>query len=141
MSHSEDIPEKHYVARYCRPHCIDQSGRTTAGAFELRKNKNEDHLSANWMERCTGRVEVDRQIECVRKAMQHIGFNLSKNGRFARMNVGEIKKIDNLQVKSIPSPQNPSHAGIYYDSAKDENRSITAQLAKMVKSDDIFPAV
>lgn len=138
LSNHKDLPEQHHVARYCRPKHV-QDGIITAVAFELRDN--EEYLSTNWMEYFEGRESIRQQLECVREAMQN-NYTLSPNGKFARLNVGAIKNsMYHLQIKHIPEPTNPSHAGIYYDTDKDENRKITLELADLVQAENTFPAL
>lgn len=127
------IPGRHHVLRYCRPKQV-VDGTVTMSAFLLRPG--EEFLSVNWLE-FFGDIAAEAQVEKVRVDMRK-SLTLSAGGRFARVNVGEVtKRIEKAEVRHLPSPRNPSHAGIY---AHGENR-LTAilALAHLLTPGDIFP--
>ncbi len=79
-----DLPDEHHVARYVKPSLVD-GDEVDAAAFVLRQG--EAGLSVNWLEYFGGR-DRRRQVDAVRGMLR---LNLSKNGRFATLNVGETK--------------------------------------------------
>jgi len=131
-----NIPDSDHVLRYCSP--VHMKGeRVKPGAFDFRSG--EKFLSVNWMEYFGKGATRDAQVAEIRTAMSK-KLTLKANGRFAKINVGNItKRIKNAQVMHIPEFTNPSHAGICAGS--EQNRELTLELANMVKSDDVFPAV
>lgn len=123
-----------HVLRYCRPRRVNR-GIIHFSAFELRPG--EEFLSVNWMEYFGKSVSVEEQTDGVRTALIKKGFHLSSNGRFARFHVGTVKeRIQNAEVKQVPGPKDPSHAGIY--PGKD-NRQATLELKNIIKH--VFPAL
>jgi len=129
----KDIPDSNHVLRYCRPRTVTD-GKIAESAFEFRPG--EEFLSVNWLE-FFGDLTVDAQVEKVRGDMNKT-LRLSVGGRFARVNVGDVKqRIEDAEVKHSPSPKNPSHAGIY---APGKNRlTATLALARLVAPGDVFP--
>jgi len=130
---NNNIPDSHHVLRYCKPRTVID-GKIAESAFEFRSG--EEFLSVNWLEYFGG-ITADAQVEKVREDMRK-SLKLSAGGRFARVNVGDVKqRVENAKVKHLPTPENPSHAGIY---AHGEDR-LTAILgiASMVSPGDIFP--
>jgi len=103
------ISGRHHVLRYCRPKQV-VDGTVTMSAFLLRPG--EDFLSVNWAEFFGVDITVDAQVEKVRGDMDK-SLKLSIGGRFARVNVGDVKRrIDDAEVTHRPEPENPSHAGL-----------------------------
>jgi len=130
------IPDSNHVLRYCRPSHVKMEA-IKAGAFELRSG--EEFLSVNWMEYFKDAASTDAQVAAIRKVMNE-KFTLESSGRFARLNVGEVKeRINGAQVRRFPSKKDPSHAGI--SAPGERNREFSLELANMVKLDDVFPAV
>lgn len=124
-----------HVLRYCRPRYVN-GGIIHFSAFELRLD--EEFLSVNWMEYFGESVSVEEQTEGIRTALSK-KLELKSNGRFARFHVGTVKaRIQNTEVKQVPGPKDPSHAGIY--SGKD-NRETALELKNIIESDDVFPAL
>jgi hypothetical protein len=71
----------HHVLRYVGPRLLD-NGTVDGGAF-LRKPKDVDGLSVNWLEWFPGFLED--QVTGVRQAAR---LTYSRNGGLARLNVG-----------------------------------------------------
>ena len=85
-------------------------------------------------------VSVEEQTDEIRTALIKKWFQLKSNGRFARLHVGTVKKrMQNAEVKHIPEPEDPSHAGIC--PGKQDNREATLKLANIIKPDDVFLAL
>ncbi len=83
----------------------------------------------------------DKQIEAIRQfIIKKNSLTLSGNGRFARANVGKVKNlIEGSNVVSKSQRIDPSYAGIVV--SRDEDRHKTLELANIIKTKDIFPAV
>jgi len=121
--------------RYCSPIHVEAE-MIMPGAFDFRSG--EQFLSVNWMEYFNKVVSAESQVAEIRKAISK-KLTLRGKGRFARVNVGEVKRrIENAQVRHIPEPADPSHAGI--SAPNEQNREFSLELADMVKPNDIFPA-
>jgi len=128
------IPDHDHILRYCRPRQME-NGTVTMSAFLLRPG--EEFLSVNWLEFFGGDIATDVQVERVREDTSK-SLKLSANGRFAKINVGEVKGcIDDAGVKHRPEIENPSHAGIYIP--EDGRRKAAYALANMVASGVVFP--
>ena len=116
----EDLPNSDHVVRYVKPSYI-QDGEVDGAAFLLRKG--EVGISVHWLE-AFGLGDLDRQMMEVRRVFR---LRPSKQGRFARLNVGSAKRdvalrsIQStvLSFKSVPLeatedyPVDPSHAEIH----------------------------
>jgi len=133
-AHAADIPDQHHVLRYCRPRQVD-NGTITMSAFLLRSS--EEFISVNWMEYFGVDITADIQVEKVREDMGE-SLTLSASGRFAKINVGDLKKrIESAEVKHQPEPENPSHAGIYIP--EKDGRNAAFALADLVAPGGVFP--
>lgn len=133
---NDALPDSDHVLRYCSPIHVDkESEKIKASAFRLRPG--EEYLSVNWMEHFDKSEE--EQTDEIRTALSK-KLKLKSDGRFARLRVGTVKKrIQNAEVKHIPEPEDPSHAGICL--GKQDNREATLKLANIIKPDDVFPAL
>ena len=87
MASGDHLPLEDHVARYCKPRTI-QDGVPGSTAFELREG--EPHLSVNWLE-FFGQNDREAHIGYVCRSFIDKGYQLSRNGRFAVLNVGESK--------------------------------------------------
>ncbi len=133
----KDIPNHHHVLRYCSPNKVQKNGKIAESAFYL--SPDNDYLSVNWLEHF--KVEsINEQVQEIRNTVNK-KLKLKKNGRFAKLNVGEIKnKINGSRVKHIPERNDPSHSGIYVHG--EQNNEITLELAHIIVPDkDIFEAI
>lgn len=80
-----ELPNDNHVARYVRPSLIHDEA-VDGSAFLLRPGENG--LSVNWLE-VLGGNNLHRQLDEVRRLFR---LTLSRNGRFAKLNVGETKR-------------------------------------------------
>lgn len=86
----------------------------------MRKDRDEDYLSVNWLE-FLGRPSRSDEIEEIRRVYGLKGFTVRSKGRFAVLNVGRIrgtvrdgtedKRV--LDARHMPSINDPSHSGIH----------------------------
>jgi len=130
------IPDRDHVLRYCSPIHVETK-MIMHGAFDFRSG--EQFLSVNWMEYFDKNDSAESQVAEIRKAISK-KLTLRGKGRFARINVGEVKRrIENARVRHIPEPADPSHAGI--SAPNEQNREFSLELADMLKPNDIFPAI
>jgi len=142
ISSDQDIPDSDHVLRYCSPRHVEKdTGEISAGAFGLRPKKEgreeEKYLSVNWVEYFED-MEINQQVAKIREDVSK-NLELKPSGRFAKINVGRAKEeIESAEIKHILKEENPSHSGIY---VTQENREATLELANMITSNDIFPAV
>ena len=79
------LPDDGHVVRYVKPSLVDGEV-IDGGAFVLRED--ETGLSVNWLEYFGGNNER-RQVDEVRNLFR---LRLSRNGRFARLNIGDTKE-------------------------------------------------
>ena len=82
---NESLPDPHHVVRYVKPSLVFQE-LIEGSAFLLRTN--ETGLSVNWLE-CWPAADTLAQLDYVRSIVR---LKLSKQGRFARLNVGSTKQ-------------------------------------------------
>lgn len=133
MNNTNSIPDSNHVLRYCKPRTVT-NGKIAESAFDFRPG--EEFLSVNWME-YFGDITANAQVEKVREDMSK-SLNLSANGRFAMVNVGDVKKhIESAEVKHLPEPENPSHAGIYVHG--EDRLAVILGLAHLVAPGGVFP--
>ena len=146
---NEPLPDRDHVARYCKPSTVDERGHPLASAFGIRAGEN--HLSVNWLECFGGRSgrevisERDAAVSRVREMLRSKGFRLRPSGRFALLNVGEVKTAirrafgRSLHFDHLPLPDDASHAGIL--GYTEEDRMIAAEIRAVVRAEDVRPAV
>ena len=112
----DNLPDDHHIARYVKPSLVEDE--TVDGSAFLRR-PNEEGLSVNWLE-AFGYDDEDRQLSEVRRLFR---LRLSRNGRFAKLNVGATKRyvseiVEELGIIEKPCPPtdkfdaDPSHAEI-----------------------------
>ena len=146
---NEPLPDRDHVSRYCKPSAVDERGLPMANAFAIRSG--ESYLSVNWLEyfgvRGGSRVISEREaaVSRVREMLRRKGFRLRPNGRFALLNVGEVKTVirrvfgRSLHVTHLPLPDDPSHAGILR--CTEEDRMVASEIGAMVRAEDVRPAI
>ena len=130
LQDGDDIPDSDHVVRYCSPRHV-HNGEISESAFSLRLG--EKYISVNWLEYFTG--NISQRLQDVKNS---IGLELSPNGKFAMIPVGEAKgKIENLQIKYHPVHPNNSHAGLHF-SGSEQNREQTLELANIAANNESF---
>ena len=79
------LPEPHHVVRYIKPSLVFEE-TVDGSAFLLRTN--ESGLSVNWLDFWPD-ADLLTQLDNIRHLVR---LKLSKQGRFARLNVGSTKR-------------------------------------------------
>ena len=86
---SGDLPDGDNAVRYVGPTYVLEDGTADRKAFQLRPNRpDETGLSVNWLDYYAGIAE-DERLDEVRRVFR---LRLSRNGRFAELNVGAAKR-------------------------------------------------
>ena len=90
------IPDNGHVVRYVKPSLIDEEA-IDGSAFVLRKG--EAALSVNWLEAFEG-DDHEHQLSDVRRLFR---LQVARNGRFAKLNVGETKQrvLESVQETGV----------------------------------------
>ena len=91
-----DLPDAAQVVRYVRPSHIRENGSAAGKAFRLRVG--ETGLSVNWIDYFAG-LSKPEQVNEVRRLS---GLSLSRNGRFAELNVGVVKQAVRAELPDLP---------------------------------------
>ena len=142
MPKNNPLPNSHHFARHCRPDTVED-GLPTGRSFQIRpiEKKKGIGISVNWLEYFS-QGDVCENLEKVRVILKRKNYNLSEGGRFAVLNVGycqkKIKlahKID-ISIKHTPNKKDPSHSTIF-----SENLAIYIEIAELVTSADVYPAI
>lgn len=113
-----------------------------AAAFELRAG--EDHLSVNWLE-YFGVPNQEAAVGHVRNAFQAKGYRLGRNGRFAALNVGNVKAavsetLDGpARIEHLPVDDDESHSGVFGYAADD--LAVAVAIKALVRHQNVFPAL
>ena len=137
----DPLPHRDHIARYCGGSHINEDDTIAPTAFHLRRNKNEEYLSVDWLE-ILNQPDRISEIEAVRGVISQ-RLRLGKTSKIGILNVGEVIDyvIDgsglSIQILHKPVPNEPSHSGIY-DTDQDEER-IAELIAEKVY--EIYPAV
>ena len=135
------LPDADHVSRYCKPSAVDRQGQPMAAAFVPRSD--ETYLSVNWLEHC-GPPDLEAAVGQVRTQFLGRGSRLSRNGRFAVLNVGAAKTAVHqrlqrrLEIDHRPLDHDDTHAGIHGYSSED--LAVAAELALTIQ-DTVYPAV
>ena len=134
----DSLPDADHVSRYCSPGRIDD-GLPSAAAFELRPQ--DQYLSVNWLE-YWGLSDLGVALDRVR---EEFDLRVNENGRFAVLNVSEVKTaVDKVtqrrsSITHQPTANMESHAGVFGFLANDFE--VAAELAEIVRTENVFPAV
>ena len=91
-----ELPDAAHVVRYVRPSHIREDGDVDGRAFRLREG--EAGLSVNWLGYFAG-LSKPEQINEVRRFSR---LSLSRNGRFAELNVGDVKQAVRAELPELP---------------------------------------
>ena len=92
----DELPDAAQVVRYVRPSHIREDGDVDGRAFRLRED--ETGLSVNWLDYFAGLSKAE-QVNEVRRL---ISLTLSRNGRFAELNVGVVKQAVRAELPELP---------------------------------------
>lgn len=92
----DELPDAAQVVRYVRPSHILENGCAAGRAFRLREG--EEGLSVNWLDYFAG-LSKPEQINEVRRLSR---LSLSRNGRFAELNVGIVKQSVSDELPELP---------------------------------------
>lgn len=140
---NELLPDRDHVARYCKPSTVGERGHPLASAFGIRAG--ESYLSVSWLECLGGRGGSEAAVSRVRESLRSKGFRLRPNGRFALLNVGQMKTAirrafgRSLHVNHLPLPDDTSHAGVL--GYTEEDRMIAAEISALVRARDVSAAL
>lgn len=113
-----------------------------AAAFELRPG--EAHLSVNWLEYFR-EPDLGAAVDRVRELFRARQYRLGRNGRFARLNVGETKRAvasagaAMAGVEHLPVDEDESHCGVFGYS--DDDFAVAVELSALVGRDEVYPAI
>ena len=91
---ADELPYESHVVRYVKPSLVEDE-TVDGSAFVLREG--EATLSVNWLEAFGGN-DPDHQLGEVRRLFR---LQLSRNGRFAKLHVGETKRNVSENAKEI----------------------------------------
>lgn len=103
----------HFV-RYCSKSKLDEHDQPATSAFYLRRREDgqpEEGLSVNWIEHFRP-ASVEQAVDQIRGSIQ---VNVTSNGRFALINVGDAKTTArqeynrSLDVRHDPNCNDKSH--------------------------------
>ena len=115
----EELSSKDHIVRYVKPSNMHEE-RVDGSEFQLSSERpDEKGVSVNWLEYYAGYTKEEQLAE-VRRV---IPVTLRKNGRFAELNVGKIKRhlaeeFFPLRIIHVPlgaegeRKANPSHSEI-----------------------------
>ena len=126
-----------HVARYCL-YSKHSDERPMPAAFELRGN--EEFLSSNWIE-YFDMHDLESNLNKVRDEFEK-HHSMKKNGRFAVLNVGDVKNIiefehgTKLRIEDLEEEDYPAHAGVWLPP---DHFEIALTLSEMVKPGDMYP--
>ena len=135
------LPDEDHVSRYCKPSTVEY-GMPMSAAFMPRPS--EEYLSVNWLEHF-GEPTLASAIGKVRAVFSEKGYRLARNGRFAALNVGAVKRAVpkhigvTLSINHIPFDDDQSHAGIIGYTSND--LVVAVELVALLTQQDIHPAV
>ena len=142
-----DVNHLAFLGRYCGPSTL-KHGIPKADAFWVRST--DHYLSVNVLPDDLG---VEEGLAQIRKILAKKRFGANPNGRFAVFNAGRVvqyvRKYGNVDVriKHMPSPDDPTHAGIAPAERYDENawyrstRTIARLLSRILREnpDSVYP--
>ena len=104
----------------------------------------EEYLSVNWLE-YFGEATLDAAVERIRAVFSEKGYRVSRNGRFAALNIGEVKMAVEeatgraVSIDYLPLDDDPSHSGIRGYTSDD--LAIAVELANLLMPRDVYAAI
>ena len=134
-----DIPSNDHVGRYCNPQRIirDPSSQQVLGvfpeAFALRAERNENYLSAHWMEKLA--YGLTDQFGGVVDALNRKGIATKPRGGILRINAGTVVAVGlslghTLRVSPRPTETDPCYSGIFGLPPDNRDHNLLSQLAQ-----------
>lgn len=115
----DELPASGHIVRYVKPSMVQEDGTPDGSEFRLRTGRpDEVGLSVNWLEAFRGTSAC--QLDSVRRVIR---LTVRRTGRFAEMNVGNVKRSvaeesETLRIVHDPLQaegkfeSDPSHAAI-----------------------------
>ena len=95
----------------------------------------------------SGQEDHDDAVSYIRNVMINKPYQVSKNGRFAVLNVGAVKAriatttgILSIRIEHLPEHNDQTHSGIYGYSREDD-LEIATELSLLVKQEDVYPGL
>ena len=102
----KELPSNSHIVRYVKPSMIREDGSVVAMEFCLRPNRpDEKGISVNRLEAFGGSKKV--QLSKVRRLFR---LTIRRTGRFAEINVGELRKNVVPMLKTIRVVHDPLDA-------------------------------
>ena len=103
-----DLPENDHIVRYVKPSNLEFD-RVNIDEFKLREeNPDERGVSVNWLEYYKN-LSKEEQLAEVRR-VKASRLKLRKNGRFAELNVGKIKRLLSEELPKLRIIHTPRDA-------------------------------
>ena len=146
-----DLPENDHIVRYVRPSNLE-FGKVNIAEFKLREDRsNEKGVSVNWLEYYEN-LSKEEQLAEVRR-VKASRLTLRKNGKFAELNVGKIKRLLSEELpdlRVIHTPRDtektfladPSHSEIIGLPSGDADQfHLVAQIIVRECIHDLHPAI
>ncbi|MCY3986898.1 MAG: hypothetical protein OXF23_07675 [Candidatus Dadabacteria bacterium] len=94
---NNDLPESDHIVRYVKPSNLEL-GRVSISEFKLREGREDERgVSVNWLEYYNN-FSKEEQLAEIRRVSR---LKLRKNGRFAELNVGEIKRLVSKELRDL----------------------------------------
>jgi hypothetical protein len=115
-----EVPDSDHISRYSGGSHVKSDGTLSGAAFRLRKERNEEYLSVNWLEF----LEKENRLEEIKEIQKILAAKFRTVGskaKIAVLNVGKMRgdvqtNSDGhriLRVLHQPETNDPSHSGIY----------------------------
>ena len=128
------------MSRYCKPSAV-QNGLPLAAAFEMKPA--EEHLSVNWLEYLKA-PDLDTAVDRVRDAFRKKCYSVSRNGRFAVLQVGALTRAAlkagaGLTVEHLPEDDDESHSGV--SGYTRDDLAVAVEIAVLVRREHVHDAV
>lgn len=102
----KDLPSRSHVVRNVKPSMIREDGTVFDAAYCLRLNRpDENGISVNWLEAFAGSKRI--QLSHVRRLHR---LNVRRTGRFAEINVGELRQKVGTLLKTLRVVHDPLDA-------------------------------
>lgn len=140
----DPLPDSHHFVRHCSPDTVGDDNRPTFAAFY--PNGKSDHLSGHWAE-FFGKLSDDELFAKIRDEANGDGVDIiyerKDDGRYARIQVRDIRNVHEALDVQEKAGRYPSHIGLFGldDVPARFLRDVAVKLSKLARGRDIFPAV
>ena len=93
--------------------------------------------------RAEQRLGAAKSLDLIRSTFKNKGYRLRPNGRFAVLNVGQLRALPyGLTVEHYPNDDDRCHSGICgtYGLSEDREKEVAFDMVYLLSEQDVYPS-